>query len=79
MRGGGFGHKSRPAGLARDPASLAFAYSGFQIPLIYKSKCAEGDLNPHVLADTSPSSWPVFRFQHPRINYFSSVVKIFSS
>src|SRR3989338_4135453 len=28
--------------------------------------CAGEDLNLHVLADTSPSSWPVYRFQHPR-------------
>gem|GEM_PF-3856644 len=29
--------------------------------------CAGEDLNLHVLADTSPSSWPVCQFQHPRL------------
>ncbi len=34
--------------------------------------CAGGDSNPHVLADTCPSSMLVYRFPHLRVVIFDS-------
>ena len=32
--------------------------------------CREGDSNSHALMDTSPSSWPVYRFRHHGFFFF---------
>lgn len=36
------------------------------------SRCPGRDLNPHVLADTSPSNWRVSRFRHLGLQQQSS-------
>ena len=52
-----------PYNLVAEPAEAGKAN------LTFPRWCAGEDSNLHALASTSPSSWPVYRFQHPRV-YF---------
>ncbi len=48
------------------PVQEAILYPDSDGESLSLSLCGEGDLNPHVLTDTSPSSWRVYLFRHHR-------------
>src|SRR3989344_5190738 len=47
--------------------SSEYRIGGIRIAPYSDYRCAGEDSNLHGLSATSPSSWPVYQFQHPRM------------